>query len=63
MSANFDEPTDQPILANIAADEVSSNQQRHYPYLAGTQPIALSWVGQVYDQRTVPVKQDSGGKK
>lgn len=62
MSSLRDQPS-QTYVANIAADDVSTNQPKHQAYLAGTQRTALVWVGENYDQRTVAVRSEQGGKK
>lgn len=59
----INEPPEQRYTANLSPEDVSSNDRKPYPLLMGTQRVPLMWIGQVWDQRTEPVKRKSGGKK
>jgi hypothetical protein len=59
----INEPPAQRYTANVAPEDVSSNDRQPYPLVMGTQRVPLMWIGQIWDQRTVAVKQKSGGKK
>lgn len=59
----INEPQAQRYTANLAPEDVSSNDGQTYPVVMGTQRVPLMWIGQIWDQRTKAVKQKRGGKK
>lgn len=57
-------PQDEPKLFGAQNERIDTNQSaRVLPWFAGTRWLGVTWVGDVFNVRTTPVKQKVGKKK
>lgn len=63
IHGDMNEPGEASLVANVDPDNISSNEQKTIPYVAGKASVPCMWIGVIYDQYQVDAPVERPGKK